>query len=156
MRPIKFRAWDKVGKRMVYQDWNSFRNWYSESNVGKVVYARGFDGEKLTLSEPMQFTGLLDKNGKEIWEGDILQSQFSSGEIEWVGEVVWTESERMDNGYNCSNKNYGWHVKTKGFTAILRTYQKLKVCEERIAGNGGIFVVGNHYENPGLLGDRHE
>ncbi len=68
MRGIKFRAWDRVEKQ--------FRAFY----VGEFATA--------THCEPFQqYTGLHDKNGKEIWEGDILQSvesfaKWDTGELE--------------------------------------------------------------------------
>jgi uncharacterized phage protein (TIGR01671 family) len=52
MRPIRFRAWDKFDSKMI--------EWTSNVIPAGVRY------------ELMQFTGLLDKNGKEIYEGDIL------------------------------------------------------------------------------------
>ncbi|MFA7212175.1 MAG: YopX family protein [Bacteroidales bacterium] len=59
MRPLKLRAWDKINKRMIYIE--SFSqipsNW-------KDVWIL------------MQFTGLLDKNGKEIWEGDKVTAHY--------------------------------------------------------------------------------
>lgn len=139
-RPIKFRAWD--GKEMIYDCGICPSGGDTKHRTENGKWS--FRPDAIPL---MQFTGLLDKNGKEIWEGDILQSQFSSGEINWIGHVVWGESKRYDNGYSCIDNNYGWHIKTDDQMTILRSHQDFKVCEPRIAQNGGIFVVGNIYEN---------
>ena len=71
MREIKFRAWDKELKEMFYPSSISWKN--------KIMWVCGSHGKnKLEYeiekprTELMQFTGLLDKNGKEIYEGDIV------------------------------------------------------------------------------------
>jgi hypothetical protein len=72
MREIKFRAWD--GKHMIF----GFFNMPPQDQITKSW-------------EYMQFTGLHDKTGKEIYEGDVLRTK--DGEI---GEIVW--------------RRYGWKV----------------------------------------------
>ena len=74
MREIKFRAWGKSKKTMYYQD-----------------FAVNPDGTTKTWGlyehlELLQYTGLHDKRGKEIYEGDILR--FPDGE---VTNVIWME-----------------------------------------------------------------
>ena len=72
-----------------------------------------------------QYTGLHDKNGKEIYEGDILKGTFYGfpmPEYDYVFQIYWDEKE-------------------KGFMA---SYFEPSECE----------VIGNIYDNPELLGEK--
>lgn len=100
MREIKFRAWDKKHKEMLLG--NSPSLWLSF--YGKVV--QGFDeyGESDDWSNKvilMQFTGLKDKNGKEIYGGDITKHEYL--DKQYLEEVTWSNNRMgwvgIDNSY---------------------------------------------------------
>jgi len=124
MREIKFRAWDKVEK--VWYDWESGALEYEKDHHSKkhgtcvVAY---FDLiEDFVL---MQFTGLHDKNGKEIYEGDIIVQGDRTFTIEWgVEDAAFWKANIQEEG-----RRYFY------------TRATAKDCE----------VIGNIYENPELL-----
>lgn len=114
MREIKFKAWDEKRKKMY--DWEFIKryNWCMDD----------FDNSQ----KYMQYTGLKDKNGREIYEGDIVASQFSSAI--WHNSVV---------GFRDGAFGIEFDFPTEGFVLLSRS--NLKTLE----------VIGNIYENPELL-----
>jgi len=86
MRDIKFRAWNLEHSKMF--DWNYIVEacWLafdlSEGNNDEVI---------------MQFTGLLDKNGKEIYENDVIETVIDG---EFVIYQVCFDVDRDFNGWN--------------------------------------------------------
>jgi len=112
MREIKFRAWGRENEEMVFSgDRPSFSFW-------KWV---DYDSE----TPLMQYTGLKDKNGKEIYEGDIVKDGNYVGVVEWgVGRA----------GFIATGGNQSMAMTT-------RFGSKAKDCE----------VIGNIYEHGYLL-----
>lgn len=140
-REIKFRAWNT--KRMIY-DKEQFKivpNPHGKCNFG-IVYVDGdlYEGGgwrvDFGIGALMQFTGLKDKNGKEIYEGDIIDCRDGKAEIVYI-EIF----AKFVMDFNLSGK--------KGLPDFEdRNYQDADTCMRSIE------VIGNIYENPELLEKR--
>lgn len=79
MREIKFRAWNPeygMTNEVTFCDDNSFSG----------IYEREGDYWIIQNVAPMQYTGLKDANGREIYEGDILTG---ARRVEWANTGEW-------------------------------------------------------------------
>ncbi|MFH0957944.1 MAG: YopX family protein [Pseudomonadota bacterium] len=135
MREIKFRAWHTIRKCMIPPDYSppfmypkdypyDYPDTFSISADGSVSELNIEDGTHLVGDRIvlMQYTGLKDKNGKEIYEGDIVKVQFNG----WseVQPITWERS--------------GWSAQDPWNTLDFPHQERLE-------------VIGNIYENPELI-----
>ena len=135
MRPIKFRQAIKAHGKLPFRwhYWGYIEEWPHDFilPIGKVEWddRRSF-----------QFTGLLDKNGKEIYEGDIVKyDQYGIG---WVIHTIDHKEKHQFAGENFLSA-FGW---TDGITmSCFCNYNRPYQFAE---------VVGNVYENPELLEEK--
>lgn len=125
----RFRAWDKVFKEMVQVnalvlDEQVIKVTYKNKNVVKD------DVKEYVL---MQSTGLKDKNGKEIFEGDIITN----------GQNVMCMKRHNTLGFYVEEKG---EVEFIADSAVLEDFEEdAKEIADRLE------IIGNIYENPELL-----
>lgn len=122
MRELKFRAWDKDVTKMFPVHTLGLEGGSTFTHGVSDEYSLCKNGCRNLLNfELMQFIGYFDRNGKEIWEGDIVLTD----EVGWVAEVVY------DYGmFRCVDKDGGF--------SSLCNWSMFE-------------VIGNIYENPELL-----
>ena len=122
MREIKFRAWHKAWERMMT---NKEMNDYNAPFIKNVLC---FPTNVIL----MQYTGLKDKDGKEIYEGDIIEID-GGGKEKSIGKV--------DFQYGCFIFCADW-IKNNHFPE-LKAYIDMAFCRTEI--------IGNIYENLELI-----
>ncbi|MEC1621118.1 YopX family protein [Bacillus mojavensis] len=137
MREIKFRAWDKKHNHFfkVKEFGNDGSNYWASSKRG---------GYRHWNPIFVQYTGLKDKNGREIYEGDIVRNHRNNSNE--LLEVLWQEevAQRASDGIYWTKEVPGFRFKRikRGLTTVFVAHVDLE-------------VIGNIYEDPELLETSH-
>lgn len=140
MREFSFRAWDIEARKMIYPPSSI------ESRMGDFMTMDGrfyFPVNDPSIPAPivgykyrdrilMTWTGLLDKNGRKVYEGDILGGQLEGSHIGYCQTSKSLELKEFDYCYACEGDIH-WY----------------EIVEE----DGNLEVIGNIYQNPELCND---
>lgn len=142
MREIKVRAYEPVNQIMFFyneMDGRETMQFYIDAGIVKaqVVVAPEDEsddpfGYKHFPCEVMQFTGLLDKNGKEIWEGDVVK--ITTTGISWGKEYAWTGEVIFSRG-----------------AFVVKSKDGKKDKFTMMAPDRPVEVLGNIHENRDLI-----
>lgn len=124
-REIKFRFWNTAAQTMQTDS----TGWNENMGINEMVESMN-DYEII----PQQFTGRIDLNGKEIYEGDIVKVPYGKGKVEYASNqgmfiITWIDDREANNealAYEPNSYKYG------------RTRKDLE-------------VIGNIFETPELL-----
>ncbi|WP_353891476.1 YopX family protein [Latilactobacillus sakei] len=130
MREIKFRAWDKENKAFMPSEGYAI----CDGDVMGLRYGNEMEDVLTDQIELMQYTGLKDMYGRDIYEGDVVNVTWSRDD---------TEGENYAIAYDPNNDGYSafdfvdWYEDMNGLSCAYI--------------DGQITVIGNGFENPELL-----
>ena len=161
MRQLKFRAWNKelniMRNNSTIDCYNSELNRSFKENLmltmdGEIRVCQWY-GDRVSMREDnnyklMQFTGLQDKNGVNIYEGDVIKIHYVGSPV--VGSVEFFQKRDYEDG-KWAIRHTGWILadfkrKTGKEACEMGFHFSIKELRE---------VIGNIYQNPELLTDNN-
>lgn len=129
MHKTKFKAWDKINSCWI----NIWKMAFAiDGSVQAVISLDGGEMYGVHQVEIVQFTGLKDKNGVEIYEGDIT----NKGVVEWCECLNWDSGGSLHPGFYFKDQY---------------EYNERGCLEYHTGFDEDIEVLGNRFENPELL-----
>ena len=137
-REIKFRAWDEKYRKMIFTGFHLLGEVMAFGGIEEYLFETQKEKDGLPTIERwndiiiMQYTGLYDKNGKEIYEGDIIIYEDRKWLVEW-------SNDRWDMRNGNYYIRYDDEADDPGFT----NWNKAE-------------IIGNIYENPELINQNYE
>ena len=130
-RIMKFRVWDNLRQEMLNPEeiWiKPDGAWVAVNRVNGIAFSETDSLNGVLI----QYTGLKDKNGKEIYEGDIVEAYtLFDKDVKIKGEVVFTDSGM--------------------WKAIDAVYRDAEYLFELVKSKDRCEIIGNIYESPELL-----
>ena len=138
MREILFRAWDKVSNK--YREFDGMHDTMTINEDGKVEYynlQNGSGGDEYILE---QFTGLVDKHGKRIFEGDIYVTDYNQHTLKNNVQVLSV------GGAFCGGKTC---LRCSPLAWISEEDNEELYLDEEFLNH--VVVIGNIHDNPELL-----
>lgn len=157
MREIKFRAWNKEMKVMCYDNEDNSKEYFDGIRMSEI----GFINDRLSVPdkddswsyraryEVMQYTGLKDKNGQKIFEGDIVNFVYFDTTGGHRDDREYKGVVKFQSGiYEIWRNNDSEFFESDGPFILNHAWLQDDEFE----------VIGNIYEHPHLLqeGDSHE
>jgi len=102
MKNIKFRAYSKKEEQMYHSDDGRGFEFVLSPQLGNGIKDMRGNDLDLDFSEWMQYMGYQDENGKDIYEGDIIETEHGA-----KGVLMWSENEYMQFCFNCEEPMWG-------------------------------------------------
>ena len=123
MREIKFRAWDKTLNKI--HSWSTIENHFTLEELLDDNFFKA-----------MQYTGLKDKNGNEIYDGDYIRYSMRT-----INGSIYTHVCRVFQHESGTWRIEGYHEDNHSYETKGTVYAAHLICE----------VIGNVYENQELV-----
>lgn len=129
-REIKFRAWNRKIKVFIY--WT----------LDQMFKTKSVTDEEFGDNDWMQFTGLHDRNGKEIYEGDVVKG--------YIPNVTLEPSEVISSIYF----EEGSFIFSKSNDEPITLREIIKISNKKECKFLGLEIIGNIHDNPELLDNK--
>lgn len=160
MREIKYRAWDNVANQMYYVGEEELIVFIMRGNAieaDKIIPDESEDGyhvEKLDHLQYLQYTGLKDKYGYEIYEGDITELEVGGEKRRFIVRIKTVIREVV------SNPKFTDDTAKVAITGVVFEWNGFElfpcVDDEGQFDNTKMYIAGNIYANPELLEAREK
>ena len=141
MREIKFRVWDKILRVM-----ENVLVFYHNNQEVYFIHKGCSQNRAIPNVELMQFTGLKDKNEKEIYEGDIVEILAENQQVNRLIVKYGIAQREMASNWLVDIPSFYFELNPGGFKAfpIVVNWNRKHDLEM-------MKIIGNIYENPELL-----